>query len=102
MPFALGLVLVVIIITPSFARAPYKAEAAAPFKMLMLSMSSGLMLCNPSPPSDVFPPPPPPSLLLYEPSLLEPARTGFVQKFVLSIRPPLMTMSGLFCPEIDD
>jgi hypothetical protein len=70
--------------------------------MLMLSMSSGLILCSPSPPSDVFPPPPPPSLLLYEPSLLEPAPTGFDPKLVLSMGTPLITISGLFCPEIDD
>src|SRR6187549_1839984 len=94
MPLVLGRDFVVIIITPSFARAPYKAEAAAPFKMLMLS--------NPSPPSDVFPPPPPPNLLLYEPSLLEPAPTGFDPKLVLSMGTPLITISGLFCPEIDD
>ena len=95
-PFSVPFVLVVIMITPSLARDPYNAEAAAPFNMVMLSTSSGLILVNPSPPSVVAPPP----LLPIELSL--PVFPGFVPKFVLSIGTPLITISGLFCPLIDD
>ena len=41
--------LVVIKIAPLPPRYPYNADAAAPFNTCMLSISSGLMLLNPSP-----------------------------------------------------
>ena len=83
-------------ITPSLAREPYNAEAAAPFKTDMLSISSGLMLERPSPPSEVFPPP------LTPIELSDAALPGLVPKLVLSIGTPLTTISGLFWPEIED
>ncbi|MNL30826.1 hypothetical protein D3C87_1525840 [compost metagenome] len=43
--------LVVIKITPALARAPYNAEAAAPFNTEILSISSGLILLIASPKS---------------------------------------------------
>ena len=95
-PLPSPLVLVVIIITPSFAREPYKAAAVAPFKTLILSISSGLMLESPSPPSEVLPPPRTPI------ELSAPALPGFVPKLVLSIGTPFTTISGLFCPEMED
>jgi hypothetical protein len=51
-PRPLPFVLVVIIITPSLAREPYNAAAGAPFNIVILSISSGLMLENASPPSE--------------------------------------------------
>ena len=75
-------------ITPSFAREPYKAAAGAPFNIDILSISSGLMLDKPSPPSAVMPPP----------------FTPFTSplKLVLSTGTPLITISGLFCPLMED
>ncbi len=66
----------------------------APFSTVMLSMSSGLMLLRPSPPSEVLPPPRTPM----EPSVV----LGLVPKLVLSIGTPFTTMSGEFWPENDD
>ncbi len=54
----------------------------------MLSISSGLMLDNPSPPSANTPPP-------FTEIVLS-------LKLVLSIGTPLITISGLFCPDSDD
>ena len=38
--------LVVIIITPAFARVPYKAAALGPFKISIFSISAGLISAN--------------------------------------------------------
>src|SRR5213075_3150699 len=84
-----ALLLVVIIITPSFALDPYKAAAAPPFSTVILSISSGLMLDKPSPPSAVTPPP------------LTPADAASL-KLVLSTGTPLITINGLFVPLMDD
>ena len=89
-PLEVPLDLVVIMITPSFALEPYSAEAAAPLRTVMFSISSGLTLESPSPPSEVFPPP----LTPIDPSAeLFP---GLVPKLVLSIGTPLITIKGLF------
>ena len=96
MPLLFPRVLVVIMMTPSLAREPYKAAAVAPLRMVMLSMSSGLMLESPSPPSEVLPPPRTPM------ELSAAALPGLVPKLVLSMGTPLTTISGLFCPEMED
>src|SRR4051794_6754284 len=89
MPLPLPLVLVVIMITPSLAREPYSAEAAAPFNTVIDSILSGSMLLNPSPPSEVW--------------LLPRAETSpLAPKFVLSIGTPFTTMRGELLPPKDD
>ena len=95
MPALLPFVLVVIMITPSLARDPYSAAAVAPFSTVICSISSGLILLNPSPPSELLNPRLPTDAS-------EPLLLGFMLKLVLSIGTPLITMSGLFCPENDD
>ena len=67
-----------------FCTGTIKAAAGAPFRMVMLSISSGLMLDKPSPPSEVFPPH---HRLLHQWNYryLVPIPTGLVPKLVLSI-----------------
>ena len=89
MPFPLLLVFVVIIMTPSLARDPYNADAAAPFKTVIASISSGLILLKPSPPSEVLLDP------LSETSPLAPL-------FVLSIGTPFTTIKGELFPPKED
>ena len=89
MPFPLLLVFVVIIMTPSLARDPYNADAAAPFKTVIASISSGLILLKPSPPSEVLLDP------FSETSPLAPL-------FVLSIGTPFTTINGELFPPKED
>src|SRR5512145_257372 len=79
-PFEPAPVLVVTIITPSFARWPYSAAAVAPLRTVKDSISSGFILCKPSPKS---PPIPVPVLLLL-------------------IGTPLTTINGELSPLNDD
>src|SRR5690606_3481139 len=65
------------------------ADAAAPFKTVIDSMSSGLILLRPSPPSEV---------LLLPRSEVSP----LAPKLVLSIWTPLTTTKGEFWPPNDD
>src|SRR5690606_3424031 len=71
---------VVIMITPSFARNPYNAAAAAPFKTVIEAISSGLILCKPPPSSDLACP----------------------VSVVLLMGIPLTTMRGELSPPNDD
>ncbi len=75
--------------TPSFAREPYKAEAAAPFKTVIFSISSGLILLRPSPPSEV----------LFEPLS---ATSPLAPLLVLSIGTPFTTIKGELLPPNED
>src|SRR5690606_35622626 len=88
-PDPVPLFLVLIMITPSLALDPYKAEAAAPFNTVIDTISSGLIVLKPSPLSEVR------LLPLSDVSPLAP-------KLVLSIGTPLTTIKGELCPPKED
>src|SRR5690606_39869333 len=96
MPVPAALDLVVIMITPSLALAPYNADAAAPLNTVMVSISSGLILVKPSPPSDTR------VLPLSVLAASDPLLPGLAPKLVLSIGTPFTTIKGWFWPPTDD